>query len=425
MEKFVTGEITHLAFGGEGIMRCDHRVVFVPFSAPGDFVTCRITEEKKNFAKAEIVKFESASPFRITPKCPQFGKCGGCQLQHLPLSTQLEHKKQWVEDAFIRIGDLSFHPLPAIEPATWIWEYRRHISLSLKIVGSVFQAGYIALDNKTLIPIPYCPLFLESHSPILTQLQEVVRAFHAIHGNEGKVFIFKKSPEEFLFHFQFRSLPKNALEHLEKAMVRHPSWLGVSAKDPHHFFSLGNSHFDLTIEGLKFRYSPQAFLQNHPETSLKIYKTILEYTKSHHKILDLYCGIGISTLLLAAQGKQVIGIEGNPEAIFLAKSNAKANQIKSAQFFRADVKRVLKKWLNSFCPDLLIVNPPRTGLNQQIIDNLLERGPREILYLSCMPPTLARDLKLLKGGYKIANCQAFDMFPQTSHVETLVHLVRR
>jgi tRNA/tmRNA/rRNA uracil-C5-methylase (TrmA/RlmC/RlmD family) len=180
-----------------------------------------------------------------------------------------------------------------------------------------------------------------------------------------------------------------------------------------------NREFD--VGGLHFQYNEHAFVQAHPTQSARLYGDLIQPAK---KVLDLYCGIGVTSLLFAKQGAQVVGVEGNAEAIRLAKLNAQHNQIQSVMWHTANVDDVAQALCDEHRPDLILVNPPRTGLNKPVIDALIKSGANQIFYVSCMPSTLARDLALLTASaYRIANCQPYDMFPQTTHVETFVRLI--
>src|SRR5262245_35669674 len=165
LQDYVVGDVQSLAFGGQGILKHEGFVIFVPFTASGERVSCQITQRKKNFAHAELLAIERPSPNRITPACPSFGTCGGCQLQHLDYQTQLEHKRQWVENSLKRIGQLELS-IPPVVPAQLQWAYRRHISLNLRPMQKGFAAGYIAVDQKSLLPVHQCPIFIPSEDQV-------------------------------------------------------------------------------------------------------------------------------------------------------------------------------------------------------------------------------------------------------------------
>lgn len=419
-------EVTSLAFGGEGIIRHQGMVVFVPFTAPGDIITCRITQQKKSFAFAEVIEIHKKSLLRTIPKCPYYERCGGCQLQHLIYSAQTDSKHQGVVDALQRIGKLNVEVQPTI-PADQQWEYRRHVTLHVRENAEGFSLGYVSVDNSSLIQVEQCPIYIQTSEPIIHQVQlffDRLKRIPEIFHNEDRIALFKAGVGKYVLHFMLSHFPKEE-SLFKEALKEFPEWIGILITTPEKAASYGVTELSCTVEGMNFKYSPQAFIQNHPEQSQKIYRLICELANrsSHQCILDLYCGIGISSLLLAKQGAKVVGVEGNKAAIQLAKDNAAANSMTSVSFLQSDVKRGLTELLKKHHPDLIVVNPPRTGLDPEVIDQILRNPPKEIIYISCMPTTLTRDLKVFcKERYKVQSCQPFDMFPQTAHVETVVHL---
>ena len=410
----ITGDIESLAFGGEGILRHEGFVIFVPFAAPGDRIKCRIQRVKKNYAFAEIVEIVQKSPQRVEPRCPYFGRCGGCQLQHISYEGQLEQKRIWVEDALLRIGKFSTVTVSPVVPATPHWAYRRHIDLHLQPTDKGYRAGYIEVDNRSLIEVEECVIFLPQENPLLKQVQEVVKQLIPASADPAKLTILK----ECVLHFHFKELPPNAQEVFQNA--RYPNWKAVILSSSRKTLTFGKQELSCTIEGLNIHFTSTVFMQNHPEQSLNIYRKISELAKGAPDILDLYCGIGISSLLLARQGSKVTGIEYNQKSIDCAVRNARSNHLLNAHFQKGAVEEILP---TISIPDFVILNPPREGLDPRVIEILKKQRPKQILYISCLPSTLARDLRLL--GYRIAACQPYDMFPQTAHVETLVHLVRQ
>lgn len=422
----VEGKIDSLAFGGEGILKTDGLIVFVPFTAPGDRINCRIVTLKKNFATGEGIDILEKGPDRIEPRCPYYGVCGGCQLQHISYEGQVSYKQRAVIDALKRIGKISLPEVPVITPASPIWAYRRHITLSLAGRETGFEAGYIATDQYSIVPVTECSIFLDKGSSLFQDIQAIVHQFICDPANEARLTVLKIDAHTFALHFRFKRLPPNTKTVLEAALRSYPGLRGLSASDSSRTEHCGEQTFSQTVDELRISFSTDVFLQNHAEQSLNIYRDIVGLCAGkNEKILDLYCGIGISSLLLAKNGHKVFGVEGNPTAITLAKQNAEANQLQ-ATFVASDVKKGLKKLLKEFKPQTVIVNPPRTGLDKEVLDQLQAAGPERIIYISCMPPTLARDIgPLCNQMYCINECKIYDMFPQTSHVETLVELIRQ
>jgi 23S rRNA (uracil1939-C5)-methyltransferase len=341
----VEGKVDSLAFGGDGIVRTDEgMVVFVPFTAPGDTIEFEITSQHKKFARGSLLKVITPSADRTTPRCPYYGTCGGCQLQHLTYPAQLRAKKRFIEDALSRIANLTIDV--TVTPADPTYAYRRHITLHLRNG----QPHFYATDNQTLIPITHCPIYSDDPLPNLTDQPD------------GPYRLLKE----------------------EK----------------------------LTICGHSFTASPKSFVQAHPQASEALYRALIAQATGTHA-LDLYCGIGVTSRLLTEKGLTVTGIDSNPQAISLARDNAPA-----ATFIAADASAHLDRLLPTI--DLLIVNPPRTGLSPEVLSALQRHPVPHLHYISCMPSTLARDLKALP--YQLHTIEAFDLFPQTTHVETLTNL---
>jgi 23S rRNA (uracil1939-C5)-methyltransferase len=424
----LTGTIIGIAFGGAGILKHDGLVVFIPYTAIGDVVNVRIAKISKNFAHGELVNVIQSSPDRTTPHCPYFGTCGGCQLQHLTYPAQLNHKKGAVEDSLKRIGEVGQLPIENIVPSSLQWAYRRHIRLTLQYEKGHFAAGYISNDHRTFLKVNGCPIFVEEDK-VIEEVQDIASKLFSPMSQEGNATLLKEDEGDgYLCVFRFeKQFPTNFEEVIQAAIQKWPFWKGVTGIVAGKIKSFGAATTTMTIGGLVFSYSPNAFIQSHPEQSKAIYEHIcsLVHQAKARKVLDLYCGIGITSLLLGKRGVDMMGIEENPEAIKLARLNAEANQIQNVQFIQGDAGKELPKLPFFKASDLLIVNPPRIGLDQKVVDAIGKVRPKKLIYVSCMPPTLARDLKKLSVfGYTISSCKPYDMFPQTAHVETVVELVR-
>ncbi len=422
VHSIIEGTIETLAFGGEGILRYQGFVIFVPFTAPGDQITCEVTEIRSSYGKGKLVSIVIPSTERIQPFCPYFGRCGGCQLQHLSTSAQDDYKVNAVVDALSRISQIVFPP-PHFIPATLKWEYRRHITLHLKASKDGFIAGYIGSDHVSLIVIEACPIFISESESILQEIQSFLSTLTSPEVLEGKLTVLKNNKGKYILLFKFSS--HMSFEPFMAFLKRNVSVAGIILQTNRERKVAGHVECEFTFEDLLFHYSPESFVQNHPEQSSKIYRKVCELIGDSNSktILDLYCGFGVTSLLLANHGHQVIGIESNPHAIHLAKKNASVNQLDKCTFVRGDVEKTLPQQYPSLKPDTIVINPPRVGMAKKAVDQVIRYQARECIYISCMPATLARDLKyFLKAGYQINSVYIYDMFPQTAHVETLVHL---
>ncbi len=415
------GSIETIAFGGNGIMRHDGYVIFIPFTAPGDQVTANLIHKKKHHGIGKLQTIDYPSPLRTTPSCPFFGTCGGCQLQHITYTAQLEIKRTFVQDALERIAKVSVI-VPPLSPAENPWNYRRHIRLNIR--GN--SAGYIATDQHTLTTVDQCPIFI-SHkdSPILEQIQSFLSQFDPTDFEEASLKVFKQNNHQFLLVFTFgKIIPKQA-EHLAQiALKSYPNWEGVILHSPTCTHTFGNTECSVDILGLSMSFSPFGFIQNHPEQSQKLYTSILDAIPPEAgKVLDLFCGIGTTSLLMAQRGAEVIGIELHQDTVELAKQNAQQNGINNVTFMSGKAEKITRGLIENFKPDCVLCNPPRIGLDQSLVQTLINARPKYLLYVSCMPATLARDIRFfIDAGYQLERVQAFDMFPQTTHVETLISL---
>lgn len=426
VDQIIEGEIESIAFGGEGILRYHHFVIFVPFTAVGDRISCRITEVKRSFAKGTVIDLLHSSKDRVKPPCPYFGTCGGCQIQHLNEKAQLTYKQAAVHDALKRIGHLSL-PVYPITAAEENWSYRRHITLHLKPKGKGFEAGYIGHDNRSLVVIKECPIFTDSCDVIIPSLQQIVGEISNQGNDEGRVTILKNHRNQYILSFRFGprfDIPEAVFK---KALQHYPQIAGILVIAGNKQLLLGDIYSEQHLEGLNFRFTPQSFIQNHPSQSAAIYREICRLASlgCQKHILDLYCGFGIASLLLASHGHQVTGIETNAQAVQFAKENAVANQLEHVNFLQGDVKNVLPQWLKKNRADFIIVNPPRQGLAKEVVEILSKAPAHSIVYISCMPATLARDVRLLSDHYEVKEGRLYDMFPQTYHVETLLCLHKR
>lgn len=410
---FFQGKIDKLAFGGDGVLRSDGLVIFIPFTAPGDQIKGKITAQKKHYAKGEITEILTPSPTRTNPKCPYFGACGGCQLQHMDYQAQIDSKKEMVAEAFERIGKVSNLPIFPVNPSPSPWAYRRHVTLHLREKNGVFEAGYYAIDNESLLAIQQCPIFAYSEDSVFRELHTLLHYLQPKQGVLGRVILLKKEQRGYLLALQFKSW----VEGLDK-ILNHSPFAGTLVMVGRKIQMIGETELFYTYAGLPFEFSPFAFIQNHPDQSRMIYEEILN-TVDEGPVVDLYCGVGVTSLILAKKRFKVVGIESNPKAIELARKNGRRLGIE-AEFICADAGIAFQKIASEVNPKWVIVNPPREGMEKGVLEELCKRKVSGFIYVSCMPSTMARDTqRLLEAGYRLERCRPYDMFPQTGHIETL------
>lgn len=415
------GTISALAFGGKGILRNPSgKVYFVPFTIPQEEVACSITKEKKDYGEAVCDTILKPSPFRVTPPCPYFGRCGGCQLQQIEYNAQVEYKKEMVQAELKKIFP---EVRVSIKPSKTPYAYRRKIDLTLRPAEKGFLLGYIGFDNHTLIEVESCPIFLEPGDPILLQTKELLSKLTSTHQNSGKARLLKTGERCFALHLHFKMMPKNAEAVLKGGLGS--SFESIFCSSPGIRLSFGKKDFRLQHENLTIHYNSEAFLQNHPDESAEIYSLIRDTVDKWRPtlLLDLYSGIGITSLLSAPFCKAVESVEFNREAVRLAKLNSELNALPTTCHL-GKVEERLPSLLKKH-PDAALCNPPREGMAKEAAELLACSPIRSILYTSCHPATLSRDLKPFKQhGFTPVTVRAFDMFPQTGHIETVIELTR-
>jgi len=424
--EFIEGTITALAFGGQGILRDGQFVIFVPYAAVGDILKVKITKRKKSFAYGEISDILVASPHRTKPRCKYYGRCNGCQLQHMDDNAQLTYKKTSIVDALKRIGNIHENVYCDIVAATLQWAYRRRICLSLKPHERTFSAGYVCRNSRDLIQITECPIFVDEKHPVLPHAQTMVRQLENSACQQGHLTLIKGNDKKFIYSLKFSELlPDNVEDVLEKEVSSQPFLQGANATSPRGSVSLGLTEATFDIEGMNIHFSPRCFVQNHPQQSERLYRYVKDLIMEvePQSIVDLYCGIGVTTLLFAQQGIPSVGIELNKHAIIMARHNASINGLVDATLLQGDVAKVFVQATRNHQPEVVFINPPRTGLDPRTRQAITAQRPSHIIYTSCMPSTLARDVKdFITNGYAIISCKAFDLFPQTAHTETVMVL---
>lgn len=435
----IKGTIDAIAFGGQGILRDNGFVVFVPFTAPADLIEIELTCRKKQFGKGKLLQIIEPSPLRDEPRCPYFGVCGGCQFQHLSYFAQLEMKRKFIEDALKRIAHTPIDVGPVV-PAEKNWAYREHVRLNIRIQDQRLAAGYVGQEHNTFLSVNQCPIFHPEKDSLLLDVQNFLAQFDqgsCTHRQScdaplieyhfpSHVRIFKQS-NQYLLVFNFSNqIPKDWKANAQKAQQTNPTWKGIILSSPNEIVHIGQTQCMLDIFGLTLFYSPFGFIQNHADQSKKLYQHILDKVPCNTKrALDLYCGIGITSLLLANKGIETLGIESHPDTVAMAEQNAKRNGIANVAFHSAKAESVIGRFLKQQRYDLILLNPPRTGLDPRVISEIGVASAERLIYVSCMPSTLARDIaQFLQKGYQIDSIKGFDMFPQTTHVETVATLIK-
>jgi len=432
--------ILRVGSNGEGVARVDGLTVFVPGALPREEVVAKVVLVKKNYAVAELLEVVVTSDDRVKPQCPIYEQCGGCQLQHYAYAAQLSAKQQQVKDALERIGHLSCEVLPTLgmrEP----WLYRNKMQFPAQGNKGELAIGCYAVKTHGVINASDCMIQEEGNNLVLGAVREWMERFHIPAYNEktgsGLVrHVMSRSSGEVLAVLVCTKadVPHSA-ELISILQQRVPNLVGVviniNPKQTNIIMgkecrTLWGREYLLDGFGeLKFRVSPLSFFQVNRQQAEVLYNKVLELSNlaGQENVADVYCGTGTISLFLAQKVGKVYGIEIVPEAIRDAKENAFNNHIVNAEFIVGDAAKELPKLLDKgFKPDVVVVDPPRAGCEEKVLQSILSVSPKRIIYVSCNPATLARDLHILSNKYIIDVVQPVDMFPQTTHVETVVRL---
>ncbi len=409
---------------GSGIGYIDGIATFVPGLLPGETGEVQVYDAKKKWQRARLLSISKRSPERVDAPCSVFEGCGGCQLQHTTYAETLKWKQRWVEDALSRIGKLSVDVKPVIEMPN-PWRYRNKARLHRESSGKL---GYYKERSQDLIHFSDCLLLSERMNRWIRLTEEFLTAgFEEIHtltfreNTRGEGLLLLEGPPT-----KALSADDNPefFEALFTEGVR-----SVWGTDSEGGLALvwGVEAFSQTILDMTFDVSPLSFLQVNPLQTDVLYTHVLEGAalKGDETVWDLYSGIGTLALALASKAQKVTGIEENPYAVEDAIQNAvNNNAVGHVEFLKGKVELRMMKIDEQ--PDVVVLDPPRTGMHPLVVQRLLELKPQRIIYVSCDPGTLARDLGVLtKGGYGVESVQPVDMFPWTMHVETVVCLNRK
>ncbi len=427
MDQEIELEIERLGVNGEGVASLEGFVLFVDGALPGERIRAKIYERRKSFGRASVVEILRRSPHRVEPVCPLFGRCGGCQLMHLAYSEQLKAKRQRVVDALERIGKISGSSVLSCLPSPESLSYRNKIQLPVSQSGKL---GLYAQGSHDLIEIERC--FIHSHlgERVFKEVQKLVSSKDdfrhvliktAVHTNEALVIVVTKG-EEFPKGFAEKLL--NSMPEIKGVVQNINAVPGNVILGPTFKTVAGQGWIQERLHNLLFKVSPASFFQVNPTQAEKLYSLVLEMCalEGGETVLDAFCGVGTLALILAKNAKEVVGIECVEDAISDAKENAQLNGICNANFIcgLAEEKIVTLQKV-----DVAVLNPPRKGCEPLLLEKLAKLAPKSIVYISCDPATLARDLRfLIDRGYTLDQVQPLDMFPQTAHVECVVKLIK-
>lgn len=440
--------VKRLGINGEGVGYYRRKAVFIEGAIPGEVIKAEVTGVSDKFISAVIKEIEKRSPYRVDAPCPVFGICGGCQIQHLSYEGQLAGKEDMVREAFSRyagLQDMRIKPILGMEHP---WNYRNKTQLQLGMAQEGVIAGLYAADSHKLIDITGCPIqhpkineAVDRTRNVLQQLQIPVYREKSNQGLVRTIVVrwgFQSEQLQVTLVTASDKLPRQAelIKGLRLALPDLTSIaMNVNPKNTSLVFGnktvilWGEDSIRESLGDLEFTLSPRAFFQLNPIQTVKLYETVRAAAglTGRETVVDAYCGTGTIGLWLAPYAREVRGIESIPEAVEDAKANAARNGRGNASFYAGYAEELLPRWVKSgFAPDVIVADPPRTGLDPRFLEAVLRTKPKRFVYVSCNPSTLAKDCKvLLDGGYAIDWVQPVDMFPQTSHVECVILLQRK
>lgn len=439
--------IKRLGINGEGVGYYRRKAVFINGALPNEVVKAKVDTVQQGYIQATLTEIEKRSPHRIDAPCPVFGECGGCQIQHMSYEGQLEAKTEIVREAFNRYAGLDSVPMKPMLGMEHPWDYRNKAQLQVTRRQGEVIAGLYEINSHTIVDISGCPIqhpkvnqAVAKTKKVLDELRiplykdqgnrEGIRTIVVRHGFQSDqlqvtlVSAGSRLPQQ---EQLIRRLRQELPQMSGLSLNINPGKTHLVFGDRTHTL-WGTEAMEESLGDLEFRLSPRAFFQLNPQQTVKLYESvrIAAALTGRETVVDAYCGTGTIGLWLAPYASEVRGIEVIPEAVEDAARNARQNGRDNATFYTGEAEVLLPRWVKGgFTPDVIIADPPRTGLDRRFLETILRTKPQRFVYVSCNPSTLAKDTKvLLDGGYELQWVQPVDMFPQTSHVECCALIVR-
>ena len=437
--------VEDLTHDGSGVAKVDGYPLFIPGALPGEEAEVQVIKPMKKYGFAKLIKVTKTSPDRVEPPCHVFWDCGGCQLQHLSYEAQLVQKQKTVRDVMERIGKLPNVPVHPVKGMDNPWRYRNKSQIPFSERNGKVVSGFYKTRTHEIVDTDVCIIQGEEADELMATLKHELHIMgieaydERTHRGMLRHLIVRKARAtgELMVVLVTRSKKfpqkEEAIALIKKVVPNVTSIMqNVNSQKTNVIFGNetillhGKSFIVDTIGDIKFEISARSFYQVNAEQTEVLYDQALEYAQltGGESVIDAYCGIGSISLFLAKQAKEVYGVEIVPQAIEDAKRNAELNSIDNAHFEAGPAEVIIPKWYEQGKRfDVLVVDPPRKGCDEKLLDTILKYKPKRIVYVSCNPATLARDLRILEdGGYCTKEVQPVDMFPSSSHVEAVTWL---
>ncbi len=453
--QVVTLDIINLAFGGKGIAKINGFTIFVDHAIPGDRVSARIVQKKKNHAQARIIDLIAHSPDRIHPACPYFGQCGGCVLQSMTYEKQLEYKRRHVEEALIHLAGIqNAHVNPTITSSRR-FGYRNKVEFTCarrrwllphefdnQISDAQFSMGFHApgIFDK-VVDIDSCLLQPDLGNQIFSCVKQAMKSSgypaydQKTHEGFWRFLMLRYAfaHDQWLVNIITQSENPRAVDAIAAMLTqRFPNIVSIVNNITSRKSGVSTGEYEIHLAGerylkerlgpYEFEISANSFFQTNTEGAVTLYNTIKKFAalSGTETVLDLYSGIGTIPIWLSDAANRLIGIEIAPSAVADARKNCNRNRISNCRFIAGDIRSSLAGIDQK--PDLMIIDPPRSGMHPDVVKQVLAMAPPAIIYVSCNPATMARDISMMKHQYRIVHVQPVDMFPHTYHIETVMKL---
>ena len=462
----LTGIVTSYGSEGEGIVKIDGYTVFLPFAIPGEKVRFKVLKVQKNIAFAKLEEVYTPADERVREKCPVFKKCGGCQLMHVEYTSQLKIKKDLIENCFKKIAFINTNPSKTVASVPELY-YRNKLQLPIRATEDGVKIGFFAINSHRVIDINNCLIHGEWCEKVITALRKYISDKGVTAYNEQtqkgllRHIVVKKIGLSFIVILVINGTNAPAIEYFNELLKDalggdYSLFYNVNKRADNVILTdefirvFGNEFVQDTFLQIKYSVGPQSFMQVNESVKARLYSKVCEFIEPNERVIDAYCGAGLLSCLMARKANEVIGVEIVQEAIDCAKATAIENALSNTRFICSPCENVLPDIVKQNPNSVVVLDPPRKGLDKAVALAVRDAMPRKIIYVSCSPQTLARDIGIITGtlayeennlkkrvescvefsdtaalnGYKIEYLCGYDMFAQCKGVETLCVLTR-